>query len=110
MRCVDTDFLIGVLGADPRAAAILSRFHILEMDHKAAQAAAAVYAGCRSKGEEVPMRDAMIAGIAKVHGCSLITGDTDHFGRVPGLKVIKIRITSRERPVSPFRILSIFRH
>ena len=128
MRCVDTDFLIDVLRADPRAARLmeelddaeeyyttvvnefellagalqlgrarenaarmlLARFHILGMDHKAAQEAAGVYAGCRSKGREVPMRDAMIAGIAKVHGCSVVTGDTNHFGRVPGLKVIKI--------------------
>jgi tRNA(fMet)-specific endonuclease VapC len=126
MRCVDTDFLIDVLTANPRTAGmmgeldelkeyhttvvnefellagaiqlgagrenaarmLLSRFHILDMDRKAAQEAAAIYADCRRKGKEIPMRDAMIAGIAKIHGCSLVTGNAKHFGRVSGLKVV----------------------
>ncbi|UCE74583.1 MAG: type II toxin-antitoxin system VapC family toxin [Methanomassiliicoccales archaeon] len=67
---------------------LLSRFHIFEFNQFAADEAARIYADLRKKGKEIPMRDAMIAGIAKVNGCSLITRDTSHFKRVPSLKVI----------------------
>jgi tRNA(fMet)-specific endonuclease VapC len=67
---------------------LLSRFHILEFNRFAADEAARIYADLRKKGKEIPMRDAMIAGIVKVNGCSLITRDTNHFKRVPSLKVI----------------------
>ena len=67
---------------------LLSRFHILEFNRFAADEAARIYADLRKKGKEIPMKDAMIAGIARVNGCSLITKDTYHFKRVPALKVI----------------------
>lgn len=67
---------------------LLSRFHILEFNRFAADEAARIYADLRKKGKEIPMRDAMIAGIVKVNGCSLITRDTNHFKRVAALRVI----------------------
>jgi predicted nucleic acid-binding protein len=67
---------------------LLSRFKILNLDRHSADEAARLYADLRRKGKEIPARDAMIAGIAKVYGCALITKDTAHFRRVPGLKVV----------------------
>jgi predicted nucleic acid-binding protein len=67
---------------------LLSRFHILEFNRFAADEAARIYADLRQKGKEIPMRDAMIAGVVKVNGCPLITRDINHFKRVPSLKVI----------------------
>ena len=67
---------------------LLSRFHIFEFNRFAADEAARIYADLRKKGKEIPMRDAMIAGIVKVNGCSLITKDTNHFKRVSSIKVI----------------------
>ena len=125
MRCVDTDFLIGILNDDPAIDSLsknldlnreyfttvinqfelfagayqkgkryleitkllIARFEILELNRFSADEAGKIYAELRKKGEEIHMRDAMIAGIAKVNGCSLITRDT-HFNRVPKLDVI----------------------
>ena len=67
---------------------LLSRFHIFEFNRFAADESARIYADLRKKGKEIPMRDAMIAGIVKVNGCSLITRDSNHFKRVPSLKVL----------------------
>ena len=58
---------------------LLSRFQIFEVNKFAADETARIYADLRRKGKEIPMRDAMIAGIAKINGCSLITRDTGHF-------------------------------
>jgi predicted nucleic acid-binding protein len=67
---------------------LLSRFNVFEFDRFASDEAAKIYAELRKKGREIPMRDAMIAGIARKNGCSLITKNTKHFKRVPGLKLI----------------------
>lgn len=67
---------------------LLSRFKGLNFDAHAADEAARLFADLRRKGKEIPMRDAMIAGIAKEYGCTLITKDTAHFKRVPGLKIV----------------------
>ncbi|MCK5608838.1 type II toxin-antitoxin system VapC family toxin [Candidatus Pacearchaeota archaeon] len=67
---------------------LLSRFYIFEFDKFAADEAARIYSELRKKGKEIPMRDAMIAGIAKVHGCSVVTRDKNHFKRVPDLKLV----------------------
>ena len=70
------------------AKTLLSRFHIFEFDGFAADESARIYAELRKRGKEIPMRDAMIAGIARVNGCSVITRDTEHFKRVPNLELM----------------------
>jgi len=67
---------------------LLSRFQIFDFDRFCADEAARIYADLRKKGKEIPMRDAMIAGIAKTNGCSLVTRDKKHFTKVPKLEVI----------------------
>jgi predicted nucleic acid-binding protein len=67
---------------------LLSRFHIFEFDGNASDESGKIYADLRKKGREIPMRDAMIAGIVMVNGCSLVTRNTQHFKRVPKLKLI----------------------
>ena len=66
---------------------LLSKFVILDLDLPAAKEAARVFAHCRRQGLEIPADDALIAGIALSNGCSLVTNDTNHFERVPGLKL-----------------------
>lgn len=67
---------------------LLARFQVLQFDTMAADEAAAIYAQSRMKGREVPMRDAMVAAIASLNGCSLVTRDSNHFNRIPNLEVI----------------------
>jgi len=66
---------------------LLSRFEILEFSRFSADEAGKIYAELRKKGQEIPMRDAMIAGIARVNGYSIITQDK-HFKKVTKLEVI----------------------
>ena len=66
---------------------LLSRFEIIEFTRFSADEAGKIYAELRKKGKEIPMRDAMIAGIVKVNGYSLITKDK-HFNKVPKLDVV----------------------
>jgi predicted nucleic acid-binding protein len=67
---------------------LLSRFTIFEFNRFASDESGKIYADLRKKGKEIPMRDAMIAGIALVNGCSLVTRNTGHFKRVSNLKII----------------------
>jgi predicted nucleic acid-binding protein len=67
---------------------LLSRFTIFEFNRFAADESARIYADLRKKGKEIPMRDAMIAGIAMVNGCSLVTRNAQHFRRVPKLNLV----------------------
>lgn len=66
---------------------LLSRFEIIEFTRFSADEAGRIYSELRKKGKEIPMRDAMIAGIVKINGCSIITRDK-HFREVPKLDVI----------------------
>jgi tRNA(fMet)-specific endonuclease VapC len=66
---------------------LLSKFIILDLDLPAAEEAARIYAQCRREGKEIPADDALIAGIALSNGCSLVTNDSNHYKRVPGLKL-----------------------
>ena len=67
---------------------LISRFQIFEFDWFAADEAARIYSECRKKGTEIPMRDAMVAGIVRANGCTLLTRDLKHFRRVRKLEVV----------------------
>lgn len=85
------ELLAGSLFLGPRsyerAQLLLSRFTILEIDRYSVEEAARIYSGSRKKGKEVPMRDAMIAGIVKANGKMLLTRDKMHFQKIPGLQI-----------------------
>ena len=42
----------------------------------------------RTQGDAIEAEDAMIAAIAKVHNLIVVTGNTRHFERVKGLKLV----------------------
>jgi predicted nucleic acid-binding protein len=42
----------------------------------------------RKQGNRIETEDAIIAATAKVHGMTLVTGNTKHFARVKGLRVV----------------------
>ncbi len=69
----------------------LTRFvadnEILPLDVVAVQRAADVYVALRRQGEPIGDGDVIIAGIALANESVLVTNNTEHFARVPGLKI-----------------------
>ena len=72
----------------PACAAMLARFDILPMD----EATAHHYAVCtrllRSKNQLIGANDHWIAAAALAHSLSLVTNNSAHFSRIPGLSVV----------------------
>ena len=60
---------------------------ILPVDLDAARKAAEVYAGLRKQGQLISEADILIAGVALVNNCILVTNNTAHFSRVPNLQI-----------------------
>jgi tRNA(fMet)-specific endonuclease VapC len=56
---------------------------ILPLDRAAADHAARLYARTRKAGTPVDDMDILIAGIALAQGRIVVTGNLDHFGRLP---------------------------
>jgi len=42
-----------------------------------------------SKGEGIDFRDILIAAISKAHEMALVTRNTEHFSKIPGLEVLE---------------------
>lgn len=61
---------------------------VLPFHREAAKRAAELERRLREQGQTIGTRDVFIAGICLTHGLPLVTGDTGHFERVPGLRVI----------------------
>ncbi len=66
---------------------LLRRLTILELSDEASEEAGKILAMLDAKGEPVEFRDVLIGAIAKTHGTTLVTKDTEHFLRIPGLEV-----------------------
>lgn len=49
--------------------------------------AANLYASLRSQGKLISDADLLIASTAMIHGLVLVTNNTDHFSRIPGLEL-----------------------
>ena len=73
-----------------RAHFLLSRLRVLGFIGDSVEEASSIYARSRSKGKDIPMRDAMVAGIVKANRYKLITCDRKHFPDIEGLDVIVI--------------------
>jgi tRNA(fMet)-specific endonuclease VapC len=58
---------------------------ILPLTAEVAKKAAAIYADLRKKGQIIGHNDVMIAGTAMVNDMTLISNNTNHFGRIEGL-------------------------
>ncbi len=60
---------------------------MLLLDLTAVRKAADVYAALRKQGQLINEGDILIAGIALVNNCVLVTNNTAHFSRVPELQI-----------------------
>ena len=67
---------------------VLPALEILAFDRECAEVYGRVRAGLEKKGEHLGEADLMIAAIALHHGLTLVSGNTRHFSRVPGLKLV----------------------
>lgn len=87
------EIFVGVeLAADPqaeelRARALLLPIRVLELDEVAGRRFASITAYLKKKGLPSGDIDVFIAGIALVHGQTIITRNVKHFVQIPGLTV-----------------------
>jgi tRNA(fMet)-specific endonuclease VapC len=63
------------------------QFVVLEFDKEDARQAGEVRAVLASRGTPIGPYDVLIAGQAKARNLTLVTNNTDEFGRVPGLRL-----------------------
>jgi tRNA(fMet)-specific endonuclease VapC len=63
------------------------RFTVLEFDKEDAREAGEIRALLASRGTPIGPYDGLIAGQAVARNMTLITHNTDEFGRVPGLQI-----------------------
>jgi len=68
-------------------AAFLGNVEVLPFDVPAARRAAQVRGGLAASGTMIGSYDLLIAGHALALGATLVTNNTQEFGRVPGLRV-----------------------
>lgn len=68
--------------------AFVGAAHVWTLDQPAAVAAADVRAALESKGQPIGPLDTLIAGIALIHGATLVTRNLREFSRVQRLTVI----------------------
>jgi predicted nucleic acid-binding protein len=64
---------------------ICKDYPVGQMDHSILEEAANIYAEIKPKGINIDDNDIYIAAYCKVHGLTLITNNTRHFGNISGL-------------------------
>jgi tRNA(fMet)-specific endonuclease VapC len=70
-----------------RIISIVESLPQLPLDLESAKAGGAIYGEKLKAGSMIDPEDAMIAGISKVHGESIITRNTKHFSNIDGVKI-----------------------
>ncbi len=65
----------------------LVAFPVLPFDEAAAQKYGEIRAGLARQGNIIGPYDLQIAAIARTHDATLVTHNTEEFGRIPGLKI-----------------------
>ncbi|MBA4179420.1 MAG: hypothetical protein C0506_02425 [Anaerolinea sp.] len=66
---------------------LLDKVTVLELDRDSAREAASIDRELRAAGIRLDTRDTLIAGVARNHRMPLITRNSRHFDRIPGLVV-----------------------
>jgi tRNA(fMet)-specific endonuclease VapC len=64
------------------------QFTVIEFDKEDARHAGEVRALLASRGTPIGPYDVLIAGQAKARNLTLVTHNTDEFGRIPGLRLV----------------------
>ena len=72
----------------PACAAMLSRFQILPMGEATTHHYAVTTRKLRQNGQLIGTNDLWIAAASLAHGLPLVTNNTAHFSRVPGLALV----------------------
>lgn len=72
----------------PACAAMLDRFDILPMDQSTAHFYAVTARDLRGKNQLIGANDHWIAAAALAHAMPLVTNNSAHFSRIPGLSVV----------------------
>ncbi len=85
------ELLFGVAraGRDIGEEAILSLFTVLPLDAAAARRAALSHGALVSQGQDIGIKDVLIASICLAHDLPLLTLNARHFERIPGLTILK---------------------
>jgi tRNA(fMet)-specific endonuclease VapC len=77
--------------SNPRKRQFWQRFvtlcHVIELDQRIADTAAQMYQALAARGDLIPDADLLIAATALSHGLTLVTHNTQHFSRIPGLSL-----------------------
>jgi tRNA(fMet)-specific endonuclease VapC len=60
---------------------------VIELDQRIADTAAQMYQTLAARGDLIPDADLLIAATALTHGLTLVTHNTQHFSRIPGLSL-----------------------
>ncbi|HOB73032.1 MAG TPA: type II toxin-antitoxin system VapC family toxin [Phycisphaerae bacterium] len=63
------------------------RHRVLPVSDRVIVVAADLYANLRKQGQLIGDADLLIAATALIHRLSLVTGNTVHFNRIPGLRL-----------------------
>jgi tRNA(fMet)-specific endonuclease VapC len=69
-------------------AALLTRLSVIPVDEAVAAGFGVLKAQLRAAGQIIPDFDLLIAATAFAHGRTVVTHNTRHFARIPGLTVI----------------------
>lgn len=70
-----------------RILAVLRSLPFLPLDYESSEAGGRIYGDKQRSGSMIDPEDAMIAGIAKVHGKKLLTRNLRHFQGIEGVNV-----------------------
>jgi len=70
-----------------RTKMLLERLDILSLGLESSEEAGKILADLTARGALIDFRDALIAGIARTNGLSLVTRNKDHFAHIKELKV-----------------------
>jgi len=67
---------------------VLPALDILDFDTSCAEVYGQLRAALETQGQRLGEADLMIAAVALQHSLTLVSGNTQHFGRVPGLVLV----------------------
>jgi tRNA(fMet)-specific endonuclease VapC len=64
------------------------QYKVGQLDNSILNPASEIYPPLRTKGRTIDEIDILIAAYCKSNDCTLVTNNTSHFGRIPGLALV----------------------